>query len=100
MSVLIGIALKSLLLAVLTLGLLELMKRRSAAERSWVAHIGLLALVLLALSPLALPDWKVEVPVLLGKVPAVEMPVASVAATTPASVESKTVKPLSAPVQQ
>ena len=47
MHVLIGIALKSLFIAGLTIGLLELMKRRSAAERSWVAHIGLLALVLL-----------------------------------------------------
>jgi len=44
MHVLIGIALKSLLIAGLTLGLLQLMKNRSAAERSWVAHIGLLAL--------------------------------------------------------
>ena len=46
MHVLIAIALKSLLIAGLTLGLLALMKQRSAAERSWVAHIGLLALVL------------------------------------------------------
>jgi hypothetical protein len=33
MTVLLGIAFKSLLIAGLTLGLLELMKRRSAAER-------------------------------------------------------------------
>ena len=48
MSVLTGIALKSLLIAGLTLGLLQLMKSRSAAERSWVAHIGLFALVIMA----------------------------------------------------
>ena len=42
-----AIALKSLLIAGLTLGLLQLMQRRSAAERSWVAHIGLLALVIM-----------------------------------------------------
>jgi hypothetical protein len=34
MSVLIAIALKSLLIGGLTLGLLQLMRRRSAAERS------------------------------------------------------------------
>ena len=62
LAVLIGIALKSLLIAGLTLGLLGAMKRRSAAERSWVAHIGLLALVIMAFAPLALPRWTVEAP--------------------------------------
>lgn len=66
MSVLIGIALKSLLIAGLALGLLALMKHRSAAERSWVAHIGLLALVIMAFAPLALPTLPVEVPALFG----------------------------------
>src|SRR5947209_16367562 len=66
MAVLIGIALKSLLIAGLTLVLLQLMKSRSAAERSWVAHIGLLALVIMAFAPLALPTWNVEAPVLFG----------------------------------
>ena len=68
MQVLIAIALKSLLIAGVALGLLALMKRRSAAERSWVAHIGLLALVTLALAPLVLPNWTVEAPSLLGQV--------------------------------
>ena len=72
MSILIAIALKSLLVAGLTLGLLALMKHRSAAERSWVAHIGLLALVVIAFAPLALPSWTVEAPTLLGQAPAVE----------------------------
>jgi len=66
MSVLIGIALKSLLIAGLTLGLLQLLKSRSAAERSWVAHIGLLALVIMAFAPLVLPSWNVEAPALLA----------------------------------
>jgi bla regulator protein blaR1 len=66
MSVLIGIALKSLLIAGLTLGLLKLLARRSAAERSWVAHVGLLALVIMAFAPLVLPTWNVEAPALLG----------------------------------
>jgi bla regulator protein BlaR1 len=72
MSVLIAIALKSLLIAGLTLGLLTVMKRRSAAERSWVAHIGLLALVIMALAPLVLPSWNVEAPALLGRTSTVE----------------------------
>ena len=67
MHVLIGIALKSLLIAGLTLSLLQLMKKRSAAERSWVAHIGLLALLIMAFAPLVLPSWNVEVPSLLGE---------------------------------
>jgi beta-lactamase regulating signal transducer with metallopeptidase domain len=66
MSVLIWIALKSLLIAGLTLGLLQLMKRRSAAERSWVAHVGLLALVIMAFAPLVLPTWNVETPALFS----------------------------------
>ena len=67
MDVLIAIALKSLLVAGLTLGLLQLFKSRSAAERSWVAHLGLLALIILALAPLALPKWNVEAPALYAK---------------------------------
>jgi beta-lactamase regulating signal transducer with metallopeptidase domain len=81
MTVLIAIALKSLFVAGLTLGLLALMKRRSAAERSWVAHIGLLALVIMAFAPLALPTWNVETPALLGQASVVEAPVAALAAT-------------------
>jgi beta-lactamase regulating signal transducer with metallopeptidase domain len=67
MQVLIAIALKSLLVAGATLGLLQLLKHRSASERSWVAHIGLLALVLLALAPLVLPSWNVETPGLFAE---------------------------------
>jgi bla regulator protein BlaR1 len=66
MSILIGIALKSLLIAGLTLGLLKLLAKRSAAERSWVAHIGLLALVIMAFAPIVLPAWHVEAPALLS----------------------------------
>ena len=72
MTVLIGIALKSLLIAALTLGLLELMKRRSAAERSWIAHAGLFALVLMAVAPLAMPSYPVEGPAMFSKAPATE----------------------------
>src|SRR5690348_15855491 len=70
MQVLIAIAIKSLLVSGLTLGLIALMRQRSAAERSWVAHIGLLALVIMALAPLVLPSWNIEAPALLGQAPA------------------------------
>jgi beta-lactamase regulating signal transducer with metallopeptidase domain len=67
MHILIGIALKSLLIAGLSLSALELMKKRSAAERSWVAQIGLFALLIMAFAPLVLPSWNVEAPSLLGR---------------------------------
>lgn len=100
MPVLIGIALKSLLVAGITLALLALMRRRSAAERSWVAHVGLLALVIMALEPLLLPSWNVEAPALLGRTLAVEATVQS-PATAPAiisaPVETKSVPVIHAP---
>jgi bla regulator protein blaR1 len=101
MHVLVGIALKSLLIAGLTIGLLELMKRRSAAERSWIAHIGLLALVLLALAPLALPDWRVEAPALLGNAPTAAAP-APVSMSQPKAAGSvtSTVAPIAPAVQE
>jgi beta-lactamase regulating signal transducer with metallopeptidase domain len=86
MSVLIGIALKSLLIAGLTLGLLQLMKNRSAAERSWAAHVGLLALVIMAFAPLILPSWNVEAPALFGQSAEMQAPVQ-------ASVSSATIAP-------
>ena len=86
MHVLIGIALKSLLLAGLALGLLQLMRKRSAAERSWVAHIGLLALLIMAFAPLVLPSWNVEVPSLLGEPPQPVISEAAVPAVAPAAL--------------
>ena len=47
MHVLVELALKSLLVAALSLLLLRFTRHRSAAERSLIAHLGLLALVLL-----------------------------------------------------
>lgn len=60
MNALIAIALKSLLIAGGTLLVLRLLRSRSAAERSWVAHIGLLALVVLPLAPMAIPVLPIE----------------------------------------
>jgi bla regulator protein blaR1 len=69
----------------LCLGLLQLMKQRSAAERSWVAHVGLVALVVLAIAPLALPRWRVETPALYGKAVETGAPVPA-ARETPAAI--------------
>src|SRR4029079_16257025 len=89
MPVLIAIALKSLLIAGVALGLLALMKQRSAAERSWVAHIGLLALVLLAFAPPVFP-WTVEAPSLLGQVTPAQSETASAVVAPVSSSTSAT----------
>ena len=65
MHILIQIALKSLIIGGVTLGVLQLMRHRSAAERSWVAHVGLFALVIIAFAPLVL-TWNVESPAIFG----------------------------------
>jgi bla regulator protein BlaR1 len=93
MQVLIAIAVKSLLIAGLTLGLLALMKRRSAAERSWIAHIGLFALVIMAFAPLVLPNWTVEAPALLGQAPTAIAPAQSATAPAFTSAASSSVAP-------
>jgi len=89
MHVLIGIALKSLLIAGLTLGLLQVLRSRSAAERSWVAHVGLLALIIMAFAPLVLPTWNVETPALTNQTQAVtplETPAPAVVSNTPKNI--------------
>ena len=86
MSVLIAIAFKSLLIGGLTLGLLHLMRKRSAAERSWVAHAGLVALMVMALAPLVLPSWKVETPAMFGRAEASAAVAAPTAKITPPQV--------------
>lgn len=53
------LAWKSLLVAGAAVLILPLMRRRSAAERSWVAHIGLLTTLLLPLTVIAGPNWQV-----------------------------------------
>src|SRR6476646_2552940 len=98
MHVLIGIALKSLLIAGLTLGLLKLMKSRSAAERSWVAHVGLLALVIMASAPLVLPTWNIETPLIsaTADTPQVVQNLPATATTSTVAATTPTV-PVTAP---
>ena len=47
MEILLPLAVKSLAIAGATLLLLKAMQNRSAADRSWIAHLGLVALLLL-----------------------------------------------------
>lgn len=56
-SLLMSLALKSVALAAVSLLLLRLAQGRSPAERSLIAHLGLLAILLLPAATLVLPAW-------------------------------------------
>ena len=56
---------RSLLIAGGTLLLLKLMQRRSSSDRSWVAHLGLLAILLLPVGAIVLPALNVAGPAFL-----------------------------------
>jgi beta-lactamase regulating signal transducer with metallopeptidase domain len=66
------LALKSLLVAAVTLGLLRLTRVRSAAERSTIAHLGLFALVALPLASLALPALNLPLPAPIAQMTTVD----------------------------
>lgn len=68
MSWLIPLAVKSLVIAGGTLLLLKMMQKRSAADRSWIAHLALAALLVLPFASIAFPALNVVGPeVLVGK---------------------------------
>ncbi|HWU96055.1 MAG TPA: hypothetical protein VN029_10690, partial [Sphingomonas sp.] len=62
MTVLLGLVLKSLVIAGITLLLLRLTRGRSAAERSLIAHLGLAGLVILPAATLMLPSLSLPLP--------------------------------------
>ena len=62
METILGLGLKSFLIAGIALLVLRLTARRSASERSLIAHLGLFALVALPLASLALPSLSVALP--------------------------------------
>ena len=70
MHVLIGIALKSLLIAGLTLGLLAA-DEAALGRRAFVgrAYRPPRASIIMAFAPLVLPSWNVEAPALFGQAP-------------------------------
>lgn len=86
----VEIAWKSVITSGLALLLLTLLRNRSAAERSWIAHAGLLATLLLPLAIISIPRWHVEAPTSLPDVmvskPAVAPPAPVFSAEAPASV--------------
>jgi beta-lactamase regulating signal transducer with metallopeptidase domain len=85
MEGLVLLAAKSLLIAGATLLLLKLMQRRSASDRSWVAHLGLLAILLLPVWALAVPALQVAGPAFLSAEVQAD-PIGAVAA--PAAIDS------------
>jgi bla regulator protein BlaR1 len=56
-AIIIELALKSALVAGGALAVLRLVRKRSAAQRSWIAHIGLVALIALPAAVLLMPGW-------------------------------------------
>ncbi|MEO6256057.1 MAG: M56 family metallopeptidase [Sphingomicrobium sp.] len=66
MEWLLPIAAKSFLVAGAALLLLTFASKRSAAQRSWIAHLGLLATVLLPVAAIALPPIEVRAPAFLA----------------------------------
>jgi beta-lactamase regulating signal transducer with metallopeptidase domain len=87
------LALKSLLVAAATLGLLRLTRARSAAQRSTIAHLGLFALVALPLGSLALPSLALPMPAAVAGFAAVD-PIAAPKALP--SVPSSATAPIDA----
>jgi beta-lactamase regulating signal transducer with metallopeptidase domain len=90
------LALKSLLVAAVTLGLLRLTRTRSAAERSTIAHLGLFALVALPLASLALPTLNLPMPAPMARIAAID-PVEKVEPALPARDQETPIPAASAP---
>ena len=89
MTFIIGLAIKSLVVAGLTLALLKVFRNASAAQRSWLAHAGLGALLLLPIVATLMPALEIHTGLLGAQtpvsydpvaVPATDQPVAHVAA--------------------
>lgn len=88
-ALLIALSAKSAVVGGVTLLLLQALKGRSAAERSWVAHAGLTVLLLLPLGALTLPSWRVAALPAPAAAPALAASSAAAAlpgASAPASV--------------
>ncbi|NYT39713.1 M56 family metallopeptidase [Sphingomonas sp. R-74633] len=100
MLLLIGLLLKSLAVAAVTLLALRLTRSRSAAERSLIAHLGLLALVALPVATLLLPSLNVPLPEAMRSQVLPATPLAAQIADAPSSVTPETkvaAEPISSP---
>jgi beta-lactamase regulating signal transducer with metallopeptidase domain len=97
MEILLPIAAKSFLVAAIVLLLLKFAAKRSASDRSWIAHLGLAAVLLLPVAAIALPALEVEGPAFLAS-PA-EPAALSVAETRTANGKSEAASAARFPVE-
>ncbi len=96
MDLLLPLVIKSIVVAGLTMGVLTLTRRRSSAERSWIAHFGLIALLFLPFAGLVLPQLHVQAPSFVAET-ASSAPIAwTPAKKLPASLPQATAAPSSA----
>jgi beta-lactamase regulating signal transducer with metallopeptidase domain len=88
-EILLDVAWKSAITLGVTLILLHLLRQRSAAQRAWVAHIGLVATLLLPLAVTLLPRWEVAAAAPVAQIaqPVAEFLEAPAAVDVPALVE-------------
>lgn len=84
LSIALELALKSVLTAGLVVVLLDVLRSRSASERSWLAHFGLAAALIVPLAGELLPRWYV-----VAAVPIADAP--PVAASGPAIIDATAV---------
>jgi beta-lactamase regulating signal transducer with metallopeptidase domain len=78
-------AAKSIVVAGVTLGGLHMTRKRSAAERSLIGHLGLLALVVLPVVSLLLPGWNPLPATVDGVVGSFQAPIAPTVVAVPGS---------------
>jgi beta-lactamase regulating signal transducer with metallopeptidase domain len=67
-AILLDVAWKSVVVLGITFTLLQLLRQRSAAQRAWIAHIGLIATLLLPLAVTLLPRWEVAAAVPMAQI--------------------------------
>ena len=88
-----SLALKSVIVAGAALLLLRLARNRSAIDRSWIAHLGLAAVLLLPLAALGLPALQVVGPSFLAPAEIA----APMSTAIPSAVAGEAIPPLAAP---
>ena len=92
MEHLLPIAAKSFLVAGIVLLLLKLARNRSASDRSWIAHLGLAAVLLLPVAAVALPALEVQGPSFLTP-PAEQAAPAAIPAAPPSAIATEAATP-------
>jgi bla regulator protein BlaR1 len=90
MEFFLPIAAKSFLIAGAALLLLKAADKRSAAQRSWIAHLALAAILMLPVAAIALPPLEVRGPAFLAS-PATEVVIAPASQPMPSGVTQGTI---------